>query len=58
MTNSYTNASGTGNTASDDVLSTSGTANPNFTENLWRIRGTPNNGWALAAPEYSQGIEA
>ena len=57
MTNSYTNASGTGNTASDDVLSTSGTANPNFTENLWRIRGTPNNGWALAAPEYSQGIE-
>ena len=57
MTNSYTNVNGTGNTASDDVLSTSGTANPNFTEDLWRIRGTPNNGWAQAAPEYSQGVE-
>jgi hypothetical protein len=57
MTNNYTNASGTGNTASDDVLSTSGTADSNFTENLWRIRGTPNNGWAQAAPEYSQGVE-
>jgi hypothetical protein len=57
MTNNYTNASGTGNTTSDDILSTSGTADPNFTENLWRIRGTPNNGWAQAAPQYSQGIE-
>jgi hypothetical protein len=57
MTNNLTNANGTGNTANDDVLSTSGTADPNFTENLWRIRGTPNNGWALSAPQYSQGIE-
>ncbi|HWB11051.1 MAG TPA: Ig-like domain repeat protein [Pirellulales bacterium] len=57
MTNNLTNLNGTGNTASDDVLSTSGTADPNFTENLWRIRGTPNNGWAQSAPQYSQGIE-
>ncbi len=57
MTNTLTNGNGTNNTASDDVLSTSGTADSNFTENLWRIRGTPNNGWALAAPQYSQGIE-
>ncbi|HVX13283.1 MAG TPA: hypothetical protein VHC22_19015 [Pirellulales bacterium] len=57
MTNNYTNGSGTGNTAGDDVLGTAGTANTAFTENLWRIRGTPNNGWAQAAPQYSQGIE-
>ena len=37
MTNSYNG----GNTASDDVTSTAGTANTKFTENLWRIRGTP-----------------
>ena len=42
MTNSYNG----GNTASDDVLATAGTANKKFSENLWRIRGTPNNGWA------------
>jgi hypothetical protein len=58
MTNSYNG----GNTTSDDVLSTSGTANPNFTENLWRIRGTGHNGWATfqngaGAPQYSQGIQ-
>jgi hypothetical protein len=58
MTNTYNG----GNTASDDVLSTSGTGNPNFTENLWRIRGTPHNGWATyqngaGAPQYSQGIQ-
>jgi len=65
MTNNYTNLAGTGANAIDDVLSTSGTANANFTENLWRIRGTQpssgttfgNNGWALAAPEYTQGVE-
>lgn len=57
MTNSYNG----GNTASDDVLSTAGTANPGFSEYTWRIRGaqtpTGNNGWANAAPEYSQGIQ-
>ena len=56
MTNDYNS----GNATSDDVLSTSGTANPNFTEDTWRIRGVINNGWASAAAgaaEYSQGIE-
>ncbi len=57
MTNTLTNGNGTGNTASDDVLTTSGTADTSFTENTWRIRGTPNNGWAQSAPQYSQGIE-
>jgi len=51
MTNNYTNGAGTSGTAADDVLSTSGTANSGFTENLWRIRGSGNNGWAQAAPE-------
>ncbi len=58
MTNGYNG----GNTASDDVISTSGTANTGFTENTWRIRGTGHNGWATyqngaGAPQYSQGIE-
>jgi len=60
MTNTYNG----GNTASADVLSTSGTANTGFTEFTWRIRGaqtpTGNNGWAThaaGAPQYSQGIE-
>jgi hypothetical protein len=53
MTNSYNG----GNTESDDVLLTAGTANPSFSEYTWRIRGTANNGWANAAPQDSQGIE-
>ncbi len=57
MTNSYNG----GNTASDDVTKTAGTANPSFSEYAWRIRGaqtpTGNNGWANAAPQFSQGIE-
>ena len=53
MTNSFNG----GNTNSDDVASTPGTANPAFVENAWRVRGTPSNGWAAAAPQYSQGIE-
>jgi hypothetical protein len=56
MTNSYNG----GNVANDDVLSTSGTANPGFTEFTWRIRGASNNGWAThaaGAPQYSQGVE-
>src|SRR5579864_4678486 len=42
MTNSYNG----GNTPSDDVLSTTGTANTSFAEFTWRIRGAPDNGWA------------
>jgi hypothetical protein len=53
MTNSYNG----GNTAGDDILATAGTAHPSFVEDTWRIRGTGNNGWANAAPQYSQGIE-
>jgi hypothetical protein len=58
MTNTYNG----GNTASDDIISTSGTANTNFTENTLRVRGTSHNGWATfqngaGAPEYTQGIE-
>ncbi len=57
MTNNYVNGSGTANTANDDVVSTNGLSPSTFAENAWRIRGTPNNGWANAAPQYSQGIE-
>jgi hypothetical protein len=56
MTNSYNG----GNTASDDILSTSGTAQPAFTEFTWRIRGAANNGWAThaaGAAQYTQGVE-
>jgi hypothetical protein len=60
MTNSFNG----GNTASCDILSTSGTANPALTENTFRIRGaqtpTGHNGWAThaaGAAQYSQGIE-
>jgi hypothetical protein len=56
MTNAYNG----GNTAGDDVLSTSGTAVPAFTEYTWRVRGAPNNGWAThaaGAAQYSQGVE-
>lgn len=57
--------SGTGATAFTDINSSTGVANPSFTENTWRDRGTKqggnagsaNNGWNLAAPEYTQGLE-
>ena len=57
MTNAYNG----GNTASNDVLLTAGTANPGFSENTWRIRGTSHNGWAThaaGAAQYTQGLEA
>jgi len=41
--------------AADDIVSTSGTANPSFTEDTWRIRG--NNGWSNSAAEYTQGVQ-
>jgi len=57
-----------GNTTSDDVLNVAGTTTPSFNENMWRIRGTANNGWYThaaavdagdtnAEQQYSQGIE-
>ena len=57
MTNNYTNGAGTSGVAADDVINQAGTANPNINENQWRIRGSGNNGWADAAPEYTQGAE-
>jgi len=60
MTNSYNG----GNTASCDVLNVGGNPDPlgiAAGNNAWRVRGaqtpTGNNGWALAAPEYTQGAE-
>jgi hypothetical protein len=52
----------TGSTASADVLATPG--DPNGFANTWRIRGPASNtdpgtgnGWNLAAPQYSQGVQ-
>ena len=57
MTNSYN----TGNTASCDVLLSGGDPNPLSTGYTWRVRGAQlpagDNGWALAAPQYTQGAE-
>jgi len=56
MTNGYNG----GNTASCDVLNVGGNPDPLGVaagNNAWRIRGTTNNGWALAAPQYTQGAE-
>ena len=62
MTNNYTytqKAPNVGSTASDDVLVTASAADTSFSESTWRIRGaSPGNGWNLAAPQYTQGIEA
>jgi hypothetical protein len=52
-----------GTADSEDITSTSGTADPSFTEYLWRVRGSgtgtdgDTNGWNLNAPQYSQGTE-
>jgi hypothetical protein len=55
MTNSYTYSNGTtGSVAAADVLAGSG---GNLTLE-WRVRGsTPNNGWNLSAPQYTQGAQ-
>ena len=53
-----------GSTADADVLATSG--DPHGFANAWRVRGPSNtfpnttgngNGWALQAPQYTQGVE-
>ena len=54
------NAYNGGNSASDDVISTPGTAEPTFSENTLRVRGTTHNGWAThaaGAAQYTQGLE-
>jgi large repetitive protein len=53
---SYTNANGTNTQTTDDVLASAGVITPSFSEQTWRIRGDL-NGWALSAPQYTQGIE-
>jgi hypothetical protein len=68
MTNPYTYAGGEGpgSVAACDIVSTSGTATPSFTEDTWRIRGNSNtknsgagmaNGWNNSAPNYTQGAQ-
>ena len=57
MTNNFTNVNGTGNTASCDVVATTGNPDPASSQFTWRVRGTANNGWALAAPQYTQGAQ-
>ena len=57
MTNSYNGGS---NVAACDVLNTPGNTDPlgiAAGSNAWRIRATGANGWALAAPQYTQGAE-
>ncbi len=53
---SYSNQNGANTVTTDDVLASPGVITPSFSEQTWRIRGN-NNGWALAAPQYTQGIE-
>jgi hypothetical protein len=48
-----------GDVANGDILFTNSNAVPTG-HHLWRIRGTPNNGWAThaaGAPQFSQGVQ-
>jgi hypothetical protein len=62
MTNNYTYLTSpvvTGSVNTDDILLNAATT-PSSTgvDNVWRVRGSsPGNGWNLAAPQYSQGVE-
>jgi hypothetical protein len=52
----------TGNTATNDITSTSSSGNGNITENTWRVRSTDsandgNLGFSRAAPQYTQGTQ-
>jgi hypothetical protein len=64
MTNNYTYtqaAPNVGAVNTDDVLVVGGSSDqisPVGVNNGWRVRGqNPGNGWNLAAPQYSQGVE-
>jgi hypothetical protein len=64
MTNNYTYtqaAPNVGATDTDDIVVTGGSSDqisPVGVNNGWRVRGqNPGNGWNLAAPQYSQGVE-
>src|SRR5579872_3552689 len=52
----YTDGNGANTQTTDDVLASPGVITPSFSEETWRIRGD-NNGWALTAPQYAQGVE-
>jgi hypothetical protein len=57
MTNSFTSPPSVTNC---DVLVNNGSSNPTIGNKAWRIRGGgtgSGNGWAAAAPQYSQGAE-
>jgi hypothetical protein len=52
----------TGNTATNDIVSTSSSGNGSITENTWRVRSTDsandgNQGFTRAAPQYTQGTQ-
>ena len=60
----YTTLYSIGSVASADVLATA--SDPNGDANAWRVRGPSNNpgqppgmgnGWALQAPQYTQGVQ-
>jgi hypothetical protein len=59
---------GNGATANDDLLLSTSTQFPSFSENVWRVRGgipnisptnagTPANGWSNFVPQNSQGAQ-
>lgn len=57
MTNGFTTPA---SLTSADVLASAGSSNPAPSNQAWRIRGGgtgSGNGWAAAAPQYSQGAE-
>lgn len=58
MTNSFTTPASVTNC---DIVAQTGTSNSDPLNKTWRIRGGgtgSGNGWAAAAPQYSQGLEA
>jgi hypothetical protein len=61
MTNNYTYtqaAPNVGAVTTDDIEANPGSSDPAATNLEWRVRGqNPGNGWNLAAPQYSQGVE-
>jgi hypothetical protein len=64
MTNNYNYTQtppDVGSVTTDDILALTGSSDPvapASANNAWRVRGqNPGNGWNLAAPQYSQGVE-
>jgi hypothetical protein len=61
MTNNYTYTQpppNVGSVATADIEANTGSSDPAATNLEWRVRGAnPGNGWNLAAPQYTQGVE-